>query len=88
MSQLGDYEDLIQDLEENLHRRGVGQELSVDADHILKSFGMMKCMDFVFDVFDESSDSYIADWKTDYPLVSAYMTKLNPYIQLFIGCVF
>ena len=79
MSQLDDYADMIGELEANLKRRGIGQELSVDADFILTSFGQMKCMDFVFDVFDKNSDEYIEGWGTTYPLMSAYMTKLNSY---------
>lgn len=72
MSQIGDYEDLISSLEKILKdRNGTGKGLSIDADHILYSFGSMKCMDFVFDMFDDE------EWVKDYPLMSEYMKELN-----------
>jgi len=77
MSQLGNYEDLIKALEETLIRRGAGQGLSMDADFILTSFGSIKCLEFVFEVFDKDSDLYVERWGTDYPLMSAYMRNLD-----------
>lgn len=80
MSQFGDYEDLCETLEAELARRVKdGKGLSVDADHILKSFGMMKGMDFVFDAFDPKCSEYSKDMIKKYPTLAKYMNILNPY---------
>lgn len=80
MSQLGDYADMAEELEEILVRRGDGQGLSMDADFILKSFGMMKCMDFIFDMVDPKvNDSIDKEFCKKYPLYSKYLNDLNPF---------
>lgn len=78
MSQLGDYEDMVMVLEGNLTRRKPsGQGLSIDADFILKSFGEMKCMDFVFGIVDPGCFEYDKDFCERYPLYSKYLNELE-----------